>query len=257
MTDKHLTDKVAIITGAASGIGLAIAERYVTDGAKVVISDINVEQGQAVAEQLGGLFVGGDLSKRKDCQTLVDKTIAEFGTVHVLVNNAGFQHVSPVEDFSEDRWDTMLALMLTAPFLLSKYVWPSMKAQRWGRIIMVSSVHGLRASPFKAAYISAKHGVMGLTKVLALEGANDNITSNAICPAYVRTPLVEAQIADQATSHGISENEVIEKVMLDRAVIKRLIEPEEVAALASFLCRDEASAMTGVPIPIDLGWMTK
>lgn len=253
MTDKPFQDKVAIVSGAASGIGLAIAERLVADGARVVIGDIQTEAGQAAAERLKALFVAGDLSRRADCQALVERTLAEFGTVHILVNNAGFQHIDPIEDFPEDRWDKMIAVMLTAPFLLTRYVWPAMKRQKWGRIINIGSRLSIRGAPFKAAYVSAKHGLLGLTRSVALEGGPHGITAHAICPAYVRTPLMENQIPDQARTRGIGEQEVIDKVMLEPAAIKRLIEPAEIANLAAFLCRDEASAMSGSPVLIDLG----
>lgn len=251
---NELQDKVVIVTGGASGIGLAIAERFAADGAKIVVSDINAEAGAPVAERLGGVFVAGDLSQRAACKALVDAAIDAYGTVHVLVNNAGFQHIAPIPDFPEDTWDTMIALMLTAPFLLTRYAWPHMQQQQWGRIINVASVHALRASPFKSAYISAKHGLLGLTRTIAREGGPYNITTHAICPSYVRTPLVENQIADQARTRGISEEQVLDQVMLAPAAIKRLVEPGEVAALALFLCSDAAAAMSGAAIPIDTGW---
>ncbi len=247
-------DKVVVVTGAAGGIGLAIAERFAADGANVVISDINAETGMAAAETLKALFIQGDLSRRINCRALIARTIEEFGTVNILVNNAGFQHIAPIDEFPEDTWDKLIALMLTAPFLLTRYAWPYMKDQGWGRIINIDSIHGVVASPFKAGYISAKHGLLGLTRTTALEGGPLGITVHAICPAYVRTPLVESQIAAQSATRGISEDEVIENVMLAPAAIKRLIQPEEVANLAAFLCRDEASAMSGSPVMIDLGW---
>ena len=254
MTDTFIQDKVVIVTGGASGIGLATAEVFAAQGAKVVISDINTTAGQTAANTLNGLFVQGDLSQRDACKALIEETVQTYGTVHVLVNNAGFQHIDPVENFPEDTWDTMIALMLTAPFLLTRYAWPHLKAQNWGRIINMASVHGVRASPFKSAYISAKHGMLGLTRTTALEGGPHNITVHAICPAYVRTPLVENQIADQARTRGITPDEVVEQVMLKPAAVKRLVEPAEVGKLVLFLCRDEASAMTGSPVMIDLGW---
>ncbi|RMF03081.1 MAG: 3-hydroxybutyrate dehydrogenase [Chloroflexi bacterium] len=254
MTDKVFDGKVAVVTGAASGIGLACAERFAADGAQVVISDVNAERGMAAAERLQALFVHGDLSLRADCKALINRTIEEFGTVHILVNNAGFQHIDPVEDFPEDTWDKMIALMLTAPFLLTRYAWPAMKAQKWGRIVNIGSVHSLRASPFKAAYISAKHGMLGLTRTTALEGGPHNITVNLIAPSYVRTPLVENQIAAQARTRGISEDEVVEKVMLKPLAVKKLVEPSEVASLAAYLCRPEASVMSGTPVVIDGAW---
>lgn len=257
MPDKALQDKVAVVTGGASGIGLAIAERFAADGARVVIGDLQAENGRAVAQRLGGLFVAGDLSRRADCRALIERALESFGTIHILVNNAGFQHIDPIESFPEDIWDKMLAVMLTAPFLLTKYAWPAMKAQGWGRVINISSVHGQVASPFKSAYISAKHGLIGLTRTAALEGGQHGITVNAICPAYVRTPLVESQIADQARTRNLAPEDVIEKVMLEPAAIKRLIEPEEVAALAAYMCSQGGGAITGVAWSIDLGWTAR
>jgi len=253
MSDRFLQDKVAVVTGAASGIGLAVAEQLTAVGAKVVISDIQVEAGRAAAERLGAMFVTSDLSRRADCKALIEQTLAEWGTIHVLVNNAGFQHIDPIDEFPEDTWDKMIAVMLTAPFLLTRYAWPTMKAQKWGRIINIGSVLSVRAAPFKPAYVSAKHGILGLTRTTALEGGPYGITAHTICPAYVRTPLMENQIADQARTRGIPEDEVVQKVMLEPTAIKRLIEPKEIGDLVAFLCREEASAMTGSPVMIDLG----
>jgi len=257
MADKPLQGKVAVVTGAASGIGLAIAERFAADGAQVVIGDVQAEAGGAVAQRLGGLFVESDLSRRADCRALIDRTLEAFGTVHILVNNAGFQHIDPIEAFPEETWDNMLAVMLTAPFLLTKYVWPTMKAQEWGRMVNIASIHGLVASPFKSAYVTAKHGLIGLTRTAALEGGEHGITVNAICPAYVRTPLVENQIADQARTRRLSPEEVVEKVMLEPAAIKRLIEPEEVADLVVYLCSEAAGVITGAAWTMDLGWTAR
>ncbi|HEX9778028.1 MAG TPA: 3-hydroxybutyrate dehydrogenase, partial [Geopsychrobacteraceae bacterium] len=199
-------------------------------------------------------FIHADLSDRAACKALIDATIAKYGTLDVLINNAGIQHVSPVEDFPEDKWDFMIRLMLTAPFLLTKYAWPHMKAAGWGRVINISSVHGLRASEFKSAYISAKHGIMGLTKTTALEGGPHGITVNAICPAYVRTPLVDNQIDAQAATHNIPREEVINSIMLKKAAIKRMIEPGEIGAAVLYLCSDAAGCMTGTDFTIDCGW---
>ncbi len=247
--------KVAVITGAASGIGLAVAEALTGEGSyRVVMADVNGESGQREANRLGAYFVHADLTDRSACKALIDTAVSKFGSVEVLINNAGIQHVSPVEDFPEDKWDFMISLMLTAPFLLTKYVWPCMKAAGWGRVINISSVHGLRASEFKSAYISAKHGIMGLTKTTALEGGPHGITVNAICPAYVRTPLVDNQIDAQAVTHGIPREEVISNIMLKKAAIKKMIEPNEIGAAVLYLCSDAAGCMTGVDLTIDCGW---
>ena len=256
MKQGSLQGKTAIVTGAASGLGRAVAERLAADGAQVVVADIN-DAGAAVAAALGGIFVKGDAASRADCKALVDAALAKYGTVHILVNNAGFQHVSPIEDFPEAMWEKMQAVMLTAPFLLTRYCWPSMKAQRWGRIVNISPIHGLIASPHKAGYIAAKHGLVGLTKTAALEGGACGITANAICPAYVRTPLVDNQVADQAKTRGIPEAEVIEKIMLEPAAIKRLIEPAEVADFVAYLCTPAAGAITGAALTMDLGWTAR
>ena len=257
MAQSTFQDKIAVVTGAASGLGLAIAERLAADGATVVVSDINADAGRTVASRLGGIFVQADMARRVDCRALIDQALAACGTVHILVNNAGFQHVETIEAFPEDVWDRMQAVMLTAPFLLTKYAWPAMKRQGWGRIINIASIHGLVASPNKSSYTSAKHGLVGLTKAAALEGGAFGITANAICPAYVRTPLVDKQIDDQARTHGIPAAEVIEKIMLEPAAIKRLIEPAEVADFAAYLCSERAGVITGAALTMDLGWTAR
>ena len=249
--------KVALITGGASGIGLACAERLAADGMSVVIADVNEKTGAEHAKRLAGTFISSDLASKGGCKKLVDETLREHGTVHVLVNNAGYQHVSPIEDFPEDQWERMIALMLTAPFLLTRYCWPAMKKQQWGRVVNIASIHALVASPFKVGYIAAKHGLVGLTRTAALEGGESGITVNAICPAYVRTPLVDNQIADQAKANSMSPAEVIEKIMLAPAAVKRLIEPAEVAGFVSYLCSDAAGTITGSALTMDLGWTAR
>ena len=252
-----MSERIAIVTGGASGIGKAIAEGLASGGDRVVVADLNEATGKEFADTIGGYFVRADLSQRGDCKRLVDETLAHYGGVHILINNAGFQHIDPIEVFPEDTWDKMLAVMLTAPFLLTKYVWGSMKTHGWGRIVNISSIHGRVASPFKSAYITAKHGLIGFTRTAALEGGEHGITVNAICPAYVRTPLVESQIADQARTRGIPIEEVVEQIMLEPAAVKRLITPEEIAALVVYLCSDVAGAITGADWTIDLGWTAR
>ncbi len=246
--------RIALVTGAASGIGLAVAESLANDGYQVVLADVNVDAGTQQADRIGGHFIKVDLTDAASCKALVEETVAKFGSVDVLVNNAGIQHVSPIEDFPVEKWNFIIALMLTAPFLLTKYSWPHMKKKGWGRVVNISSVHGLRASEFKSAYISAKHGMMGLTKTTALEGGPHGITVNAICPAYVRTPLVDNQIDAQAATHGIPREEVIDSIMLKKAAVKRMIEPSEIGAAVLYICSDAASCMTGTDFTIDCGW---
>ncbi|KMK52115.1 D-beta-hydroxybutyrate dehydrogenase [[Actinobacillus] muris] len=249
-----LNEKIAIVTGAASGIGLAVSQNLAQAGAKVVMVDINQPLLQQEAQRLHAAYTVADLSKRADCKAVVDYAVEQFGSVDILVNVAGIQTISPIADFPEDRWDLMLNLMLTAPFLLTKYSWRYMQQNRWGRVINLNSIHGLVASEFKSAYVSAKHGLAGFTKTAALEGGEYGITVNSICPAYVRTPLVDKQIADQAKHHGISEQEVISKIMLQKAAVKRLIEPAEIGEFVKFLCSNAASSISGANLSIDGGW---
>lgn len=244
--------RVAIVTGAASGIGLATAERLAADGARVVVADIS-PTGQAVAERLGGLFVQSDLSRPSDCIGIVERAVAEYGTVHILVNNAGIQHVAALENFPLEAWERLMAVMLTAPFLLTRAAWPHMQTQGWGRLINISSLNALRAEPNKAAYNAAKSGLLGLTQTAAVEGGPHGITAHAICPGLVRTPLVEKQIPAVAQAQGVAPEEVVSKIFLRTAPIKRFIEPAEIAALVAFLCSDAASAMSGSPILFDQG----
>jgi len=249
-----LKDKVCIVTGAASGIGLAISESFAKDGAVLVMADINEEKLKEEAGRLGGVYLKTDLSKQQDCKALVDYAVEKYQRVDVLVNVAGIQNVAPIEDFPEEKWNLIINLMLTAPFLLTKYAFPYMKKQGWGRIINLNSAHGIRASEFKVAYVSAKHGLSGLTKVTALEGAPYGVTCNSICPGYVKTPLVEKQIADQAKAHGISEDRVVSEVLLKKQALKKLINPADIGELAKFLCSDAAQCMTGAMVSIDGAW---
>lgn len=242
-----LSGRTALVTGGGSGIGRACAQRLAHAGAKVLVADRDGDSARRVAAQINGLPIEVDLAH----PAAIEMLPAE---VDVLVNNAGLQYVAPVESFSDERFEHLIQVMLLAAFRLSRKVLPHMYATGWGRIVNVSSVHGLRASAFKSAYVSAKHGLEGLSKVLAVEGGPHGVTANCINPAYVRTPLVEGQIADQARTHGIGEEEVIEKIMLAKAAIKRLIEPDEVAELAAYLCTPAASFITGVSIAMDGGW---
>ncbi len=251
----ELEGKVAIVTGAASGIGLAVAHDLARRGVRVTVSDIDVEGGRAaVAAIPGARFQTADMANSEQVQRLVNETIEAEGRVDILVNNAGIQYVASITEFPEAKWRQIIEIMLTAPFLLTKAVLPGMYARKWGRIINIASVHGLRASAFKSAYVTAKHGLLGLTRVTALEGAEHGVTCNAICPSYVRTPLVEKQIADQARVHGIPESEVVEKIMVTEGAIHRLLEPEEVAQLVTYLCTNAASGITGSAQTIDCGW---
>lgn len=240
----------ALVTGAASGIGKACAERLARAGARVTVLDLDGEAARTVADEIGGEALQADLS---DYEVLDGLQV----NADIVVNNAGLQHVSPVEEFPPERFSLILRVMLEAPFRIVRAALPGMYGRRWGRVINISSVHGLRASPYKSAYVSAKHGLEGLSKVIALEGGPKGVTSNCICPAYVRTPLVENQISDQAKTHGITKDEVVEKIMLTEPAIKRLVEPEEVAGIAAFLCAPEASFINGASLTMDGGWTAR
>lgn len=255
----RLDKKVGIVTGAASGIGLAIAEAFAKEGANVTIADLNEEGGKKAVEgiqKLGrdAVFVKTNVTNREDCKRLIDETVKKFGRIDILVNNAGIQNVAPIVDFPEDKWDLLIGIMLTGTFLCTKYALPYMIKQKGGRIINMSSIHGLVGAKYKSAYVSAKHGMIGLTKVTALEMLEHGITANAICPTFVRTPLVDKQIDDQAKAHGIPREEVLEKVILAEAPMKRMLEPKEVAELTVYLASDLARNITGAAIPIDEGW---
>jgi 3-hydroxybutyrate dehydrogenase len=253
----QLSGRRAIVTGGASGIGRAIAEDLAAQGARVLVTDINADDGERVASSIKGIFAQADMSSRADCDAVVARAVREWQGVDILVNNAGLQHVAPVDEFPVDRWEHIVKTMLFGAFYLTRAALPHMYAAGWGRIVNIASVHGLVASPYKSAYVSAKHGLLGLTKTVALEAAERGVTVNAVCPSYVRTPLVERQIADQAKVHGIPEEAVIRDIMLAPAAIKRLLEPSEVAAYVRFLCSDDASAITGAVQVIDAGWTAR
>ncbi len=239
-----------LVTGAGSGIGLAIAQRLAADGWSVLSTDLKV--GDAP-----GTRFEADLTTRGGNRGAVDAALEAFGRLDAVVPVAGFQHVAPVADFDEDRWDAIVALLLTSPFLLAKYAWPALRESGEGRFVVIASIHGLVASPYKSAYVSAKHGVVGLCRTLALEGAEHGISATPVCPAYVRTPLVEMQIADQAKAHGMSEDRVLEDVILAPHAVKRLIEPAEVAATVAFLLSAEGRSFTGAPVTMDQGWSAR
>jgi 3-hydroxybutyrate dehydrogenase len=242
--------RAALVTGAAGGIGRAVAERLLEDGLDVLAVDLD-------ADGLPGTGFGADLTTREGNRGAVDAALEAFGRLDVVVPNAGIQHVAPVQEFPEDRWDMLLALMLTSPFLLARYSWEALERAEHGRYIAIASVHGLVASPYKSGYVSAKHGVIGLVRTLALEGAEHGISAMAVCPGYVRTPLVEKQIPDQAKAHGISEEEALEDVILAPHAVKRLIEPEEVANVVSFLAGPAGAPFTGAPVTLDQGWTAR
>jgi len=247
MRMAELDGRTAIVTGGGSGIGAAIAERLAQDGAHVRVADVNEAAARAVAERIGGEAWVVDLSNT-----------AALGSLSlecdILVNNAGIQRVAPIEELEPEMFHRILAIMLEAPFLLIRAALPHMYASGWGRIVNVSSVHGIRASEYKSAYVTAKHGLEGLSKTTALEGAPHGVTSNCINPGYVRTPLVEKQIADQARIHDIAPEDVVETVLLERAAIKRLVEPEDVASLVGWLASDHAAMVTGASYTMDGGW---
>ncbi|MEV7829847.1 3-hydroxybutyrate dehydrogenase [Streptomyces subrutilus] len=242
-----LADRTALVTGAGSGIGRACARALAAAGARVHVVDRDAAAATAAAEEIGGVAHAVDLARADLAEGLP-------AGIDILVNNAGLQHVAPLAEFPPDRFELMHKVMVRAPFLLLRHCLPHMTARGWGRIVNVSSVHGLRASAFKAGYVAAKHALEGLSKVAALEGAPHGITSNCVNPGYVRTPLVEQQIAAQAAAHGIAPERVVGEVMLDRSAIKRLIEPAEVAAVAVWLCGPHTGYITGSSLPVDGGW---
>jgi 3-hydroxybutyrate dehydrogenase len=258
---KPLSGRVAIVTGSTSGIGLGIARALAAAGADVVINGLgnprDIETTCSALERSCGTRIaynGANLMDPAGAVALVEDTLELFGKVDILVNNAGIQHVSPIEEFPPEKWDAILALNLSAAFHTIRAAFAEMKARRWGRIINIASAHGLVASPFKGAYTAAKHGVIGLTKVVALEGAQHGVTANAICPGYVWTPLVENQIDDTARARGITREQVINDVLLAAQPSKRFAEVDELGALAVFLCSDGGRSITGTALPVDGGW---
>ena len=246
-----LEGRAALVTGAASGIGRAVAGRLEEAGMEVLSVDLHPDPaGPGVAYE-------ADLTDAEANAAAVAAALERFGRLDVVVPNAGVQHVAPIEEFPVERWQTITSLMLTSPFLLAKHAWPALRQSGSGRFIAIASVHGLVASPFKSAYVSAKHGVLGLVKTLALEGAVHGITATAVCPGYVRTALVEKQIADQARAHGLPQERVLEDVILAPHAVKELIEPSEVADVVAFLAGPAGRAFTGVPVTMDQGWTAR
>ena len=260
----NLKGKTALITGSTSGIGLGIARNLANAGANIVINGLGdaaaIEQTRPSIEKdhnVKVLYHGADMTRPEQIRDMCEKSLKLFGTIDILVNNAGIQFVSPVHEFPEEKWNAIININLNSAFHTIKACLPAMKAKGWGRIINLASAHGLVASPFKSAYIAAKHGLVGMTKSIALEVARENITVNAICPGYVLTPLVEGQIKDQARVHKLPEDEVIEKVILDPQPTKKFVQIDEVAKLALFLCDDASQGITGASLPIDGGWTAR
>ncbi len=251
----ELKDKIAIVTGAGSGIGKGIAKKFSENGAFVVIAEYDENKGKEAAKEIrNSIFIKTDVSDEESVKNMVSKTIDEFKKIDILVNNAGLQYIAKVEDFPLEKWNQLIGVMLTGTFLCTKYVVPHMKRNKWGRIINISSAHGKVASPWKSAYVAAKHGVIGFTKVIAKELAEFNITANSICPGYVLTPLVKNQIKDLAKQYDIPEEEVPEKVLLKDQPIKTLVTVEEVAELALYLASEKAKHITSQALSIDGGW---
>lgn len=257
-----MKSKTVLITGGTSGIGLGIAHCFAKAGYQLILNGLEkngeeITNALAQQYQVKTLFIHADISDFKAAESMCKKALEEFNTIDVLVNNAGIQHVSPVEKFPVEKWNAIININLNAAFYTSRCVWDSMKNQGWGRIINIASAHGLVASEFKSAYVAAKHGIIGFTKVLALEGAPLGITANAICPGYVKTPLVEKQIADQAMAHGIPESKVISDIMLVKQPVKEFVSVEAIGSLALYLASNEAALITGASMPIEGGWVAQ
>ncbi len=256
-----LRNKTALITGSTSGIGLGIAEQLAGAGANIILNGLGpADQIEALrrkiseTHQIQVRYDNADMSRPEAIAAMLKKAIAEFGAVDILVNNAGIQHVAPVEEFPADKWDAIIAINLSAAFHTIRHALPAMKQRKWGRIINIASAHALVASPFKSAYVAAKHGIAGLTKTIALEAAESGITVNAICPGYVLTPLVEKQIPDTAKARGLTEDQVKHDVLLAAQPTKQFVTVEQIAALAVYLASDAATSITGAILPIDGGW---
>lgn len=255
-----LKGKTALITGSTSGIGLGIARNFADEGINIVLNGFGdakeIEQERAAIESKGVkcIYNGADMTKPDEIVSMIHDAVKALGSIDILVNNAGIQHVAPVEEFPPEKWDAIIAIILSSSFHTIRTAVPYMKKQGWGRIINNASAHALVASPYKAAYVAAKHGVAGLTKVIGVELAQDNVTCNAICPGYVKTPLVDGQIADTAKARGISEEEVVNDVLLAAQWTKKFVSIEQIAKLALFLCSDAAENITGTTLSIDGGW---
>lgn len=257
-----MNNKTVLITGGTSGIGLGIAHCFAKAGYNLVLNGLEVNGEEitsslAIKYEVKTLFVHADISDSKAVEAMCIKAIEQFTTIDVLVNNAGVQHVSPVEKFPVEKWNAIININLNAAFYTSRCLWEAMKKSGRGRIINIASAHGLVASEFKSAYVAAKHGIVGFTKVLALEGAPFGITANAICPGYVKTPLVEKQIADQSIAHGIPESKVISDIMLVKQPIKEFVSVEAIGALALYLASDQAALINGAALPIEGGWVAQ
>jgi 3-hydroxybutyrate dehydrogenase len=259
----QLAGKSAVITGSTSGIGRAIAERFAREGANVMLNGFGdakaIEAQRAALEELGvkAGYHGADMTKPAQIADMIAQAAKAFGAVDILVNNAGIQHVAPVDEFPLDKWDAIIAINLSSAFHATRAALPGMKARKWGRVINIASIHGLVASPYKSAYIAAKHGVVGFTKTVALEVAEMGITANAICPGYALTPIIENQIDDQSKVHGIPKEEVVRQIILANQPTRQFIRLEDLAALALYLASDAARGITGIALPIDGGWTAR
>ncbi len=251
--------KTALITGSTSGIGKAIAIEFAKKGYNIVFNGLEADGEQVAKEiaetyKINHLFFNTNMLDKSGLELMVTAIFEKFDSIDILVNNAGIQHVSPIENFPQDKWDAIIGINLTAPFILSKLVWPKMQANKFGRIINIASAHGITASAHKSAYVASKHGIIGLTKTLAIEGAGFNITCNAVCPGYVHTPIIDKQLPDQMQATGLSKEEVINKIMLAKQPIKEFIDADLIAATVAFLAQDQASTITGIALPVDGGW---